>query len=298
MEQFWLELLHISLKAKQRYALHSGTTHYFNLFNNPPLATIHQPLTSIIQGVVQQVMKFQVFAFVFLLTIITGQALHAKTVHCSTSDFEYPLHQAVLTNDITSVECLLNNHYDPNVQTKYGSTALNLSVGGDLKITNLLLERKADVNLPDADPLKYALFILGELIRERNLGADNFLDNSDYYQFEKNASLDDKINMSKATLYTLLDYGADFNMLPNSDKNSKDTSEITSFLFSICDSSNKEFGNHEDYSEILNGLVSHSKHTIKLNTQDIIGLMHLKKLSTLGLYSKKCLSEAELLFTK
>ena len=72
-----------------------------------------------------------------------------------------PLHVATQTGSYSTLEDLLANKFDPNEQDDMGKSALHIaSKALDTKIMKLLIDYKADVNLPDMlkmTPLHYVL---------------------------------------------------------------------------------------------------------------------------------------------
>ncbi len=247
------------------------------------------------------VLKFYVIAALTILSTFSisyNLALgddDANWLNCSNIDSNDPLHAAVRANDVSSVKCLLEGGFNPNALDSHGYAALPTSIGVDVKITSLLLEYKADVNISNAAALGHAIRILGEFIEARNSGADGS-DVFDTYPLE--SSLEDKINWGKVTLYKLLDYGADYNLLANSDRYDKEHSTLISFVFSLCEAENKSYYKYMDFKGYFYEITSRSKQDIKFTDYDLSGLKHLETLSEHGLYNKECLESSRTYFQK
>ena len=220
---------------------------------------------------------------------------NANWQNCPDIGSSDPLHNAVRASDVSSVKCLLEGGFDPNILDSNGYAALPLSIGGDVKITNLLLGHKADVNISNAAALGDVIRALGEYIKVRNSGAYS----SDHFDtYPENATLVDRINWSKGILYKLLDYGADYNLLSNSNRYDKNNSTLISFIFNLCEIENKNYYKYMDFKDYFYKISSHSKHDIKFTDYDLSGLKHLESLSKLGLYNEECLDASRMYFQK
>lgn len=214
---------------------------------------------------------------------------------CETGKAKFPLHDAIKSEDKEGVLCLLERGFDPNAQWVNGLSVLILANSRSLEITKLIIDHGADVNRDNGKAIEYAISKLGFLIEGRNSGDEYFISQYDL-PFEKLDTLSEKITESANTVYTLLDAGADFNLVFNMHNDLSVGSRITGFASDICGNNENEFYKYEDYAVYLDEIAKRAKYKIRFTQKDAENFKKMRLLSSLGLYDLSCLEHFSMRF--